>query len=58
MISQGIQFLTWGEGGVVDLRGVHAKKYSFKWGVTKRILSSFVVMASVGSGGALLKVNI
>ena len=54
MISQGMG----GGGGVVDLRGVHAKKYSFKWGVTKRILSSFVVMASVGSGGALLKVNI
>ena len=47
-------------GGAVDLKEVHAKKYGFKggWGVTKRILSSFAVMVSVGSGAALLKVNI
>ena len=43
---------------MVDFRGVHAKKYGFKGGVTKRTLSSFAVMASVGSGAALLKVNI
>ena len=50
-------------GGAVDLKEVHAKKYGFKGGgegggVTKIILSSFAVMVSVGSGAALLKVNI
>ena len=34
------------------------KNMASKGGVTKRILSSFAVMASVGSGAALLKVNI
>ena len=47
-----------GGGELIDLKGVHAKKYGFKGGVTKRILSSFAMMASVGSGAALLKVNI
>ena len=51
-------------GGAVDLKEVHAKKYGFKGGaggeggLTKRILSSFAVMVSVGSGAALLKANI